>query len=70
MSKYYLFSGDDYYPLEGVRDLAGKFETIEQAKLAANIDANWHQITNVELEILWSGYNGWADKIDWTEGPS
>ena len=52
MSKYYLFSGDDYYPLEGVRDLAGKFETIEQAKLAANIDANWHQITNVELEIL------------------
>ena len=35
MKRYWLFCGDNYYPLGGMRDLKGYFDSSDEAALAA-----------------------------------
>lgn len=47
MKRYWLLAGDDYYPVGGMRDLAGCFDTIEEAK-AFNCQADWAHIFDAQ----------------------
>jgi hypothetical protein len=63
MSKYLLFSGDDYYPSGGWCDYSGAFPTVEaaiEAAQAANIQGFqecdwWHVVDAESREIVTSG---------------
>lgn len=49
MKKYLLFAGQKYYPLGGMSDYIGDFDTIEQAKQAyTESKEDWGQIVDYE----------------------
>ena len=35
MKKYIVFGYDNYYPVGGLNDIAGSFDTLEEAKICA-----------------------------------
>ena len=52
--KYALFAGDHYYPSGGMNDCCGRYETIELAREAAQLEDDcgsnhdWYQIVDLE----------------------
>ncbi len=40
MTKYLLFAGSNYYPMGGVYDLKGRYETLQEAQEAMSNYAN------------------------------
>jgi hypothetical protein len=46
---YLLFLGSRYYPMGGTRDLAGQFDTVEEAKedLSKYDSWDWYQLVEV-----------------------
>jgi hypothetical protein len=43
--KYALFAGYNYYPSGGMCDLIGRFDTIDEARMARK-DSDWYQIVD------------------------
>ena len=60
MKRYLLFSGHDYYPIGGMGDFAGDFDTLEAAIESANsFAADWQEIYDQqERKAVWSKYRG------------
>tara|TARA_R110000824_G_scaffold526_3_gene3332 strand:+ start:4822 stop:5016 length:195 start_codon:yes stop_codon:yes gene_type:complete len=59
MKRYILFSGDDYYPAGGMKDLRGYFDTkggaidaFEEWKEKSIWDVDWHQIYDTETGTI------------------
>lgn len=50
MKRYLLFAGDTYYPRGGFRDLRGDYDTLEEARTAAEAG---------EPMIAESGFDWW-----------
>lgn len=44
MKQYALFAGDNYYPMGGMGDFVGSFNTIEEALIAIDGKDWWHVI--------------------------
>ena len=59
MKRYLLFAGDVYYPLGGMNDLFGDFDSMDEAvaKMQATNDDHdwWHVYDTVGREIVDSG---------------
>lgn len=55
--KYALFAGQTYYPSGGAEDLVGFFETVDEAKRAAEGgEHEWAQIAeHSTLRVIWAG---------------
>lgn len=55
-SKFFLFSGENYYPFGGADDLKGVYDTLEEAKKAfLKIKYyDWAHIMDIEGEIVWN----------------
>lgn len=51
MSTYFLFAGDDYYPLGGARDFIAASPTVDEAK-AAYAGQNWAHIADADMKIV------------------
>lgn len=53
MKKYLLFVYERYYPIGGMNDLRGSFDTIEEINLSDLKECEFYQIVNKEtLEII------------------
>ena len=51
MKTYFLFGGDTYYPSGGMKDLQGKFDSVEECEtFVENMNFDWYQI--VESDTL------------------
>ena len=44
MKRYWLFAGEEYYPLGGMKDFRGSFETDEAAMSALTKSCDWWHI--------------------------
>jgi len=47
MKPFLLFAGDTYYPVGGMDDCQGSFDTLEEAKLAAQHNPDWWHILDL-----------------------
>lgn len=45
MTKYYLFAGDNYYPMGGLDDLANVYESLKQARKDGQTYDWYHVVT-------------------------
>lgn len=65
MKRFWLFTGDDYYADGGVCDLAGDFNTLNEAiaapkksRMFPSQPAGWWHILDTELRIVFQGKIG------------
>ena len=67
MSRYYLFSGMDYYPCMAMRDYKGSFASVAEAIAACVADDEWLQwaqiatTRNGDLVLIAYSYGGISD---------
>ena len=49
MKQFLVFAFDQYYPVGGWHDLAGQFDTLDEAReFAAASNADWTQIVDLQ----------------------
>lgn len=59
MKRFILFSGDDYYPNGGMKDMTGSYDTLDQAIAAFNeVDENGWRVAGQD----------WMHVLDITDG--
>ena len=67
--KYFLFSGYNYYPRGGVRDLQGSYTELYLAKTGVPRQHEWAHITDENLNVLytWRISDATFDPGEWFE---
>lgn len=65
MKRYLLFCLDTYYPLGGVKDFVGDFESVEEAKQAAH--SEHAEILDTETRMVMVGWPECAEWRQWIE---
>lgn len=68
--RYWLFSGDFYYPRGGMEDFRGSFDTVLDAVMtAADERSDWWQVLDTKTSTLYDSYSvcAYSNKAEWAK---